>query len=118
MEKLIMTYAESRRLYGQENFHTPSRFIAEIPSEFVHEVRVQTRVQQPSAQRSRFHTGASHEAFSQTGFQLGQRVLHQVFGEGTVLNYEGTGPQSRIQINFDDVGSKWLVVAYAKLTVI
>lgn len=118
MEKLIITYAESRRLYGQENFHTPSRFISEIPSEFIHEVRVQTRVTQPSAQRSRFHTGASHEAFTQTGFQLGQRVLHQVFGEGTVLNYEGTGPQSRIQINFDDVGSKWLVVAYAKLTVI
>lgn len=116
MEKLILTYAESRRLYGQENFHRPSRFIAEIPSDLVSEVRVQTRIEQPAARRSRFHTSASHEAFNETGFQLGQRVLHQTFGEGTVLNYEGTGPQSRIQINFDDVGSKWLVVAYAKLT--
>ncbi|WP_194757431.1 DNA helicase II [Aliidiomarina indica] len=116
MEKLVMSYAESRRLYGQENFHRPSRFIAEIPSELLAEVRVQTRIEQPSARRSRFHSGASHEAFSETGFQLGQRVLHQTFGEGTVLNYEGTGPQSRIQVNFDDAGSKWLVVAYAKLT--
>ncbi|RUO32664.1 DNA helicase II [Aliidiomarina sanyensis] len=116
MEKLILTYAESRRLYGQENFHRPSRFIAEIPSDLVSEVRVQTRIEQPAARRSRFHTSASHEAFNETGFQLGQRVLHQTFGEGTVLNYEGTGPQSRIQVNFDDVGSKWLVVAYAKLT--
>ncbi|MCL5255843.1 MAG: DNA helicase II, partial [Gammaproteobacteria bacterium] len=73
-------------------------------------------VQQPQATRSRFHTGASHESFVQTGYQLGQRVLHQTFGEGTVLNYEGTGAQSRIQINFDDVGSKWLMVSYAKLT--
>ncbi|MCH8500645.1 MAG: DNA helicase II [Aliidiomarina sp.] len=116
MEKLILTYAESRRLYGQENFHRPSRFIAELPPEHVQEVRVQTRVQQPQATRSRFHTGASHESFVQTGYQLGQRVLHQTFGEGTVLNYEGTGAQSRIQINFDDVGSKWLMVSYAKLT--
>ncbi|TRW48275.1 DNA helicase II [Aliidiomarina halalkaliphila] len=116
MEKLVMSYAESRRLYGQENFHRPSRFIAEIPSELITEVRVQTRIEQPAARRSRFHTSASHEAFSETGFQLGQRVLHQSFGEGTVLNYEGTGPQSRIQVNFDDAGSKWLVVAYAKLT--
>ena len=116
MEKLILTYAESRRLYGQENFHRPSRFIAELPPESIQEVRVQTRVQQPQATRSRFHTGASHESFVQTGYQLGQRVLHQTFGEGTVLNYEGTGAQSRIQVNFDDVGSKWLMVAYAKLT--
>ena len=116
MEKLILTYAESRRLYGQENFHTPSRFIAEIPVEYLDEVRAQTRVQQPVQQRSRFHSGASHESFTETGFRLGQRVLHQVFGEGTVLNYEGSGPQSRIQVNFDAVGSKWLMVSYAKLT--
>lgn len=116
MEKLILTYAESRRLYGQENFHTPSRFIAEIPAEYIDEVRVQARVQQPMQQRSRFHTGASHEAFSETGFRLGQRVAHQVFGEGTVLNYEGSGAQSRIQVNFDVAGSKWLMVSYAKLT--
>lgn len=116
MEKLILTYAESRRLYGQENFHTPSRFIAEIPVQYLDEVRAQTRVQQPMQQRSRFHSGASHESFTETGFRLGQRVLHQVFGEGTVLNYEGSGPQSRIQVNFDSVGSKWLMVSYAKLT--
>ena len=116
MEKLILTYAESRRLYGQENFHTPSRFIAEIPVQYLDEVRAQTRVQQPMQQRSRFHSGASHESFTETGFRLGQRVLHQVFGEGTVLNYEGSGPQSRIQVNFDAVGSKWLMVSYAKLT--
>lgn len=115
MEKLILSYAESRRLYGQENFHRPSRFIAEIPSELLTQVRVQTRIEQPAALRSRFHTSASHEAFTETGFQLGQRVQHQTFGEGTVLNYEGMGPQSRIQVNFDHVGSKWLVVAYAKL---
>ncbi|MEC8208629.1 MAG: hypothetical protein VX076_12250, partial [Pseudomonadota bacterium] len=50
-----------------------------------------------------------------SGFNLGQRVLHAKFGAGTVLNYEGSGAQSRIQVNFDDLGSKWLVTQYARL---
>lgn len=114
MQKLVLTYAEQRRIYGQEFFHKVSRFVSEIPADTLHEVRLQTQVQRPSSY-SRFNNAASHEAFEQTGYQLGQRVRHPKFGDGTVLNYEGTGPQSRIQINFDQVGSKWLVVAYARL---
>ena len=70
---------------------------------------------QPVAARNRFSSGVAQEQFDSTGFRLGQRVLHHKFGEGTVLNYEGVGPQSRIQVNFDEAGSKWLVVAYARL---
>lgn len=116
MRELVITYAESRRLYGQEQFNRRSRFIGEMPSDLIEEVRTQTRVTAPEHSRNRFHSGASHETFEQTGYQLGQRVHHSTFGEGTVLNYEGSGAQSRIQVNFDDRGSKWLVVAYAKLT--
>lgn len=115
MQKLYLTHAESRRVYGQEQAYRPSRFIREIPDQYVEEIRLTTQVSRPT-QFSRFSNAASHEAFENTGFKLGQRVLHQKFGEGTVLNYEGTGNQSRIQINFDDAGSKWLVTAYARLT--
>lgn len=114
MQKLVLTYAEQRRIYGQEFFHKVSRFIAEIPADCLHEVRLQAQVEKPTSY-GRFNNAASHESFEQTGFSLGQRVRHPKFGDGTVLNYEGTGPQSRIQINFDQVGSKWLVVAYARL---
>ncbi|MGM7319008.1 DNA helicase II [Idiomarina sp. ST10R2A5] len=114
MQKLVLTYAEQRRIYGQELFHKVSRFISEIPPDTLHEVRIQTKVEKPSSY-SRFNNAASHEAFELTGYSLGQRVRHPKFGEGTVLNYEGTGPQSRVQINFDNVGSKWLVVSYARL---
>ncbi|WP_417436399.1 DNA helicase II [Idiomarina abyssalis] len=114
MQKLVLTYSEQRRIYGQELFHKVSRFISEIPPDTLHEVRIQTKVEKPSSY-SRFNNAASHEAFEQTGYSLGQRVRHPKFGEGTVLNYEGTGPQSRVQINFDNVGSKWLVVSYARL---
>ena len=49
------------------------------------------------------------------GLSLGQRVQHNTFGEGVVLNYEGEGKQARVQVNFDNDGSKWLMMAYANL---
>ena len=115
MQKLYLCHAESRRLYGQEQYNKPSRFLREIPAEYVEEIRLTTTVSRPT-QFNRFGSAASHSAFENTGFKLGQRVHHEKFGEGTVLNYEGTGNQSRIQINFDALGSKWLVTSYARLT--
>lgn len=114
MEKLYISHAETRRLYGQEKYHSPSRFLREIPEACVEEIRIRTQVTRPQA-TNRFSATMSHAAFEDTGFNLGQRVLHTKFGEGTVLNYEGTGAQSRIQVAFDDVGTKWLVTAYARL---
>jgi DNA helicase-2/ATP-dependent DNA helicase PcrA len=46
---------------------------------------------------------------------LGQKVVHPTFGLGVVLNYEGSGESARVQINFEKAGSKWLVLAFAKL---
>lgn len=64
--------------------------------------------------------GGLHDSgkVSGTDISLGQRVKHPKFGEGVVLNYEGKGPNARVQINFDDVGGKWLVMSYARLEVI
>lgn len=47
--------------------------------------------------------------------RLGQRVLHDKFGEGVVLHYEGEGQHARVQVNFAQAGTKWLVLAYANL---
>jgi DNA helicase II / ATP-dependent DNA helicase PcrA len=115
MEKLVITYAESRRLYGQEKYHTPSRFLREIPTDCIEEIRLRnTQVSRPV--QNRFAPVTSHSAFDSTGFSLGQRVVHPKFGEGTVLNYEGSGEHARVQVNFSEVGNKWLVLSYAKLT--
>ncbi|MFM2480711.1 DNA helicase II [Celerinatantimonas sp. YJH-8] len=114
MTKLYLCHAESRRLYGKEAFHSRSRFIRELPVECLEEIRLTTQVSQPMAS-GRFSAVAEQAAFEQTGFRLGQRVEHPKFGEGTILQYEGSGAQSRVQVQFDDVGSKWLVVAYARL---
>jgi DNA helicase-2/ATP-dependent DNA helicase PcrA len=48
-------------------------------------------------------------------FKLGQRVQHPSFGDGTIIGFEGDGDHARAQVNFENVGVKWLVLGYAKL---
>lgn len=117
MDKLYLCHAESRRLYGQEKFHKASRFLRELPNECIEEIRLQSQVSRPST-TGKFSNTFTMETFENTGFKLGQQVMHPKFGEGVVLNYEGSGAQSRIQVNFAEAGSKWLVVAYANLKAI
>ena len=114
MQKLVLTYAESRRLYGQEKFHALSRFVREIPGDCIQEVRLRNTVSRP-AMVARPNEGLfSQEPDVGTGFSLGQRVRHPKFGEGIVMNSEGSGHHTRVQVNFDE-GAKWLVLAYAPL---
>ena len=51
-------------------------------------------------------------------YPLGQQVNHSKFGEGTVLDYDGTGEKIRIHINFKDLGNKWLYLSHANLNII
>ncbi|UCZ73629.1 DNA helicase II [Dickeya zeae] len=111
MQKLTLTYAESRRLYGKETYHRPSRFIGELPPECVEEVRLRASVSRP-VNHQRLGTPISQ---SDTGYKLGQRVRHAKFGEGTIVNVEGSGEHCRIQVAFVGQGIKWLVAAYARL---
>ncbi len=111
-ERLYLTHAETRRLYGSETYPRPSRFVREIPNQLIQEVRLRGSVTQP-----KFSKIQDNEAQDANGFYLGQRVFHAKFGEGIVLNFEGQGSHARVQVNFDGVGSKWLVVAYANLQV-
>jgi DNA helicase-2/ATP-dependent DNA helicase PcrA len=108
MEKLMITYAESRRLHGSETFNAPSRFIREIPAELLHEVRLHTSITRPVST-------LTHARVPDTELSLGQQVYHQIFGEGVVLNFEGRGASARVEVNFDTEGSKWLVLQYANL---
>ncbi|MFE8146709.1 DNA helicase II [Brenneria goodwinii] len=111
MQKLILTYAESRRLYGKEAYHRPSRFVGELPAECVEEVRLRASVSRP-VNHQRLGTPVSE---NDSGYRLGQRVRHDKFGEGTIVNLEGSGDHCRIQVAFQGQGIKWLVAAYARL---
>ncbi len=113
MEQLYITHAESRRLYGKETYPSPSRFLKDIPAEFIQEIRIRANVSRPVSSVKR------NTSTIQVGtYKLGQRVSHVKFGEGVVLQMEGEGAQERVQINFHDVGLKWLMLSYAKLDVL
>jgi len=118
MQRLHMTYADKRRMHGTETYQYPSRFIQEIPQEYFEKKRPQISVSRPqtfsSYQRTKqpFKTSVSE---SSNGFQLGQQVSHPSFGEGTILNFEGSGARARVQIKFEKHGVKWLVLELAKL---
>ncbi|MGG2398873.1 DNA helicase II [Pseudomonas sp. SH1-B] len=116
MQKLVISYAETRRLYGSETYNKVSRFVREIPAPLIQEVRLNNSVSRPVSTGS-LGGGSLFEgsAVPQTPFSLGQRVRHSLFGEGTILNFEGAGAQARVQVNFENEGSKWLMLAYAKL---
>jgi len=114
MQQLTLSHAESRRLHGSDTYPLPSRFLREIPPEVIQEVRARAQVSRPYSSAA----GSLNMAEEITGFTLGQRVTHPKFGEGVVLNAEGQGNGARIQVNFEAVGSKWLVVAYANLTAV
>ncbi|QEE26003.1 ATP-dependent DNA helicase [Rhodanobacter glycinis] len=113
-ERLVVTHAESRRMHGSEMLARPSRFLGEIPPELIDEVRPRVHVTRPMyAGRP---GGAATSWQEEPPVKLGQRVSHPSFGEGVVIAAEGSGPHTRLQINFEDAGSKWLVAAYANLT--
>ena len=114
MQHLYLTYAESRRLYGRESYPRPSRFLREIPSELIQEVRVRATINYPVTPIQ-----IKNSSLQVTGsYKLGQRISHAKFGEGVVLQIEGSGAQERVQINFKTAGVKWLMLAYANLEVL
>ena len=113
MEKLYITYAESRRLHGNDTFNPPSRFIKEVPKELIDEIRPRAQTNIPYNRKDFKETKLEFE--QEIGVALGQKVKHKRFGEGIVLNYEGSGESARVQVNFDKSGTKWLVVTYANL---
>ena len=115
-QKLVISYAESRRIHGQDNYNIPSRFLREIPTHLLHDVRPKAapvRTSYGSAPRS---TG--HAPIEAPPLKLGANVQHPKFGMGVVTDYEGNGAHARVQVNFDNEGSKWLVLAYANLQVV
>ncbi len=115
-EQLYLCYAEVRRMHGSENFCRPSRFIDEIPSGLLEEIRPRVAVSRPyqpaRPMPNRRKPGPTDSSWP---FKLGEAVVHPKFGEGTVLAFEGAGEHTRVHVNFPRAGAKWLVLAYARL---
>ncbi len=113
MRQLYITYAEQRRLYGVDQYGQPSRFINELPPELIEEIRPRVQVSRPV-----FVKRSSLDESPAPAMRMGSRVRHSKFGDGVVLNFEGNGPHTRIQVNFERQGTKWLMLSYANLEMV
>jgi DNA helicase-2/ATP-dependent DNA helicase PcrA len=111
MRQLYITYAEQRRLYGVDQYGQPSRFIGELPADLIEEIRPRLHVSRPAF----IKRSSTLDEVPAHAMRMGSRVRHAKFGDGVVLNFEGNGPQARIQVNFESQGTKWLMLSYANL---
>jgi len=100
-----------------DSFSQPSRFIAEIPNELIEEIRPRVQVLRPHylGARAKSRPAGSMAPGAELGLRLGQRVRHRKFGDGVILNCEGQGAHARVEVNFENAGTKWLVLSYANL---
>ncbi len=110
MKSLFITYANARYIHGSYNYLIPSRFLNEIPDDLMENIKSDSY--QQVKKNNVFPIKSKSD---KDNIKIGQRVRHQKFGNGVVLSYEGEDDNLKLYINFEDYGSKWLVLTYAHL---
>jgi DNA helicase-2/ATP-dependent DNA helicase PcrA len=117
--RLYLSHAQSRMLHGQIRYSMPSRFMDELPEQVLlnlnrrSEPAYPSSVLQPAGSCS---TSRRMQTGNDTGYKVGQSVAHAKFGTGIIIDFEGRGADARVQVKFRDAGTKWLALAYAKLS--
>ena len=119
--RLYLSFAQRRMLNGQVSYGMASSFLQELPEELLQWLSPRQFAPNPFAafgySAPASLAGAPVQRFvSGSAWRIGQRVMHQKFGEGVVTGVEGSGNDGRVQVNFKHAGSKWLALEYAKLT--
>jgi DNA helicase-2/ATP-dependent DNA helicase PcrA len=118
MKKLTLSFAVKRFLHGKSLYAYPSRFLDEIPSEFVNKTKAKSTTREYKSEKNYndndiYNQDIEPQANGQLAVGVG--VKHGKFGYGKVLNFEGEGDSARIQIKFKSAGTKWLIASYANL---
>ena len=117
--RLYLSHAQSRMLHGQIRYGLPSRFLDELPEQVLTHLNRRSDPGYPSSvQQPASAYGTKHPAQTgnDTGYRVGQSVAHAKFGTGIIIDFEGRGPDARVQVKFREAGTKWLALAYARLS--
>ena len=130
-KRLYISHAQTRMLHGQTRYNLPSRFFEEIPESLLKwltprmargHAAVSGGLTFTSPRRPAWAEPAPAAVMRRTaeketgGFRIGQNVAHAKFGQGVIVNAEGSGSDARVQVNFGREGVKWLALSVAKLT--
>ncbi len=137
-QRLYLSHAWCRTLFGGTQYNPPSRFMGEIPAELIEESAA-SRTRQSRSEGSRGRSGGweatswsprgreravdramrpappSPSHAHELGFKAGDDVRHNVWGEGIVLMVEGSGDKAEAVVNFATVGEKRLLLSWAPL---
>jgi len=115
--RLYLSHAQSRMLHGQVRYGLPSRFLGELPEQVLLPLNRRSESAASSGYRAPAPMPRSQgQSGNDTGYKVGQSVAHAKFGTGIIIDFEGRGPDARVQVKFRDAGTKWLALAYAKLS--
>jgi DNA helicase-2/ATP-dependent DNA helicase PcrA len=134
MRHLVLTHAWSRTMWGQRVDTIPSRFLQEVPAELITDISSTLPTRRSSfsldddgfmgratsfTEGRAFGTGAAPPVRStgaeKLGLVVGDQVVHDRFGSGVVVRVEGEGSHSRATVNFDEHGTKQLILAMTPL---
>ena len=113
-ERLYMTYAWSRTLFGSTSYSPPSRFLGEIPTELVRALEEDELSVADGASVSPIRAAVEGRR-EIPQISAGDTILHDKWGEGVVLTVSGAGSDAEATVRFEDVGEKRLLIAYAPL---
>ncbi|MFQ3548898.1 MAG: DNA helicase PcrA [Armatimonadota bacterium] len=110
-EQLIFTYAHQRNQMGQLTTNDPSRFLEEIPANLI--------AQKPNGKRTADNNWKQEirttRPTTASTYKPGQKVVHEKYGKGIVLNSKGEGTNEQVTIAFDNCGIQKLLVAFENL---
>ncbi len=118
--RLYLTFAQTRLLHGQTRYNVSSRFLDEVPAGVMKWLTPRGRPLVDDSAWKAVEPPARYRKAPGGGvpglpFRIGQSVVHAKFGQGVIVNAEGSGTDARVQINFGPQGMKWLQLEYAKL---
>jgi len=124
-QRLFLSRAQVRTSWGQPSYNPPSRFLDELPADTVHWSRLepapastgfgsaQARVAATGLSTGGLRGGAGNRAV--ISVDVGDRVSHDAFGLGTVVEVTGAGEKAQATVDFGSGGTKRLVLRYAPL---
>jgi DNA helicase-2/ATP-dependent DNA helicase PcrA len=114
-ERLYLTHAWSRSLFGTTSYNPPSRFFAEIPNDLLRSIEEDELAGAGPADPSAIRQAVSTGMRANVDVSAGDTVVHDKWGEGVVLTVSGRGTDAEATVIFEDAGQKRLLLAYAPL---
>ncbi len=115
-EKIYLTSSSRRLVFGKEETPSPSRFLSEIPEEFINAHVHQGGLNRTVTERAKRSTLPRKASVKKSGngksYKAGQQIEHSKFGLGTIRKVDGSGNDAKVTVHFARYGTKKIIASY------